>query len=67
MLAVTLFHGGMNHWGRLVVLHPSETGDTVSAVVLTGGQALLAVGLLVVFGPTSLTRGRSESAADSAS
>lgn len=55
MLAVTVFHGGMNVWGRLVVLHPSKTGDTVSGVVLMGGQTLLAVGLLVVFGPTSLT------------
>lgn len=56
VLAVTLFHGGMNVWGRLVALHPAETGETISAVLITGSQLLLAVVLVVVFGATSLTR-----------
>lgn len=58
VLAVTLFHAGVNVWDRLVALHPSETGETISAVLVAGSQLLLAVVLVVTFGGASLTRTR---------
>lgn len=57
LLAVTLFHGGLNVWGGLVALHPSETGETISAVAITGTQVLLALVLVVAFGAATLSGG----------
>lgn len=65
LLAVTLFHGGVNVWGSLVALHPSETGETSSAVAITGTEVLLAVILVVVFGAATLVRDGTELPADS--
>ena len=55
LLAVTLFHSGLNVSGSLVALHPSETGETISAVAIAGTQVLLAIVLVVVFGAVTLT------------
>lgn len=55
VLAVTLLHAGFNIWGRLLGAHPLVTGDVVSGYVLSAGNVLLAVLLVVVFGARSLT------------
>lgn len=56
VIAVTVFHAGLNVWGRLVLLHPNVTGDWLSAVAMTGGNVLVALALLVVFGGARLAR-----------
>ena len=58
VLAVTLFHAGFNVWGRLIALHPSETGELLSAFVMTAGNAVVALGLVLVYGGATLTRSR---------
>lgn len=50
VLAVTLLHAGLNIWGPLVALHPAETGEVISAYVLTAGWVIVAVSLVIVFG-----------------
>lgn len=59
VLAVTLFHAGFNVWGRLVALHPSETGEVLSAYVIAGGNVVVALVIVVVYGGATLTRSRS--------
>lgn len=56
VLAVTLLHAGLNIWGRLVALHPAETGEVLSAYVLTAGWGIVAIGLVILFGGRTLTR-----------
>jgi hypothetical protein len=51
------FHSGINVWGSLIALHPSETGEPISAVAITGPQVLLAVVLVVAVGAPTLSRG----------
>lgn len=55
ILAVTLLHAGLNVWGPLVALHPDETGDPLSAYVMAGGYAVLALLLVLAFGGETLT------------
>lgn len=55
VLAVTLFQAGLNVWGRLVALHPNETGETMSAFFIAGGQGVLAVILILAFGWKTLS------------
>ena len=56
VLAVTLLHAGLNIWGPLVALHPAETGEVLSAYVLTAGWAIVAVSILILFGGKQFTR-----------
>ena len=56
VLAVTLLHAGLNIWGPLVALHPAETGEVLSAYVLTVGWAIVVVSLVIVFDGKSFTR-----------
>lgn len=56
VLAVTLLHTGLNIWGPLVALHPAETGDVLSAYILTAGWVLVAVSLVVVSGRKLFTQ-----------
>lgn len=56
VLAVSLFHAGMNVWGPLVALHPAETGDVRSAYVLAAGWGLVAIALVLVYGGETLSR-----------
>lgn len=55
VLAVTLLHAGLNIWGPLVALHPAETGEIISAYVLTAGWIIVAVSLVIVFGGNLFT------------
>lgn len=56
VLAVTLLHAGLNIWGPLVALHPAETGEALSAYLLTAGWVIVAVSLVIVFGGKLFTR-----------
>ena len=56
VLAVTLLHAGLNIWGPIVALHPAETGEILSAYVLTAGWGLVAVSLVMLFGRGLFTR-----------
>lgn len=56
VLAVTLLHAGLNIWGPLVALHPAETGEVLSAYMLTAGWVIVAVSLVIVFGGKLITR-----------
>jgi membrane protease YdiL (CAAX protease family) len=57
VLAVTLLHAGYNFWGPMVALHPSQTGNDLSAYLLTGFDVAFAVVLVLAFGASTL-RGR---------
>jgi membrane protease YdiL (CAAX protease family) len=56
VLAVTLLHGGLNVWGQFVAVHPAETGDPLSGVVMVVVVTFVAVVLVSVYGPRTLAR-----------
>lgn len=56
VLAVTVMHGLFNIVGQFVALHPSVTGDPLSAYVIAGVNLVVALAILAVYGQTSFTR-----------
>ncbi|MFC7251485.1 CPBP family intramembrane glutamic endopeptidase [Halomicroarcula sp. GCM10025324] len=56
VLAVTLFHGLFNTLGPFIALHPSVTGNPLSAYVLAGVNVTFAVIILALYGTASFTR-----------
>ena len=58
VLAVTLFHGLFNTLGPFIALHPSVTGNPLSAYVLVGANLTVALAILAVYGTRSFTRPR---------
>lgn len=58
VLAVTLFHAGTNIWGRLIGAFPVVTGEVVSGYILSTGNVVVAVLLVVLYGTRSLTDSR---------
>lgn len=54
VLAATLLHAGYNFWGPLVSLHPAQTGNPLSAYLITGLDVVLAVALVLAFGAATL-------------
>lgn len=56
VLAATVFHGLLDTIGPFVVLHPSVTGTALSAGTLVSIYLVLALVIVLTYGPRSFTR-----------
>lgn len=56
VLAVTVFHGLLNTLGAFVALHPSVTGEPLSAYVIAGVNVVFAVVVFAAYRRTATTR-----------
>ena len=54
VLAVTLLHGGFNVVAQFVPVHPSNTGDVLSGVMMVAVVTVVAVVLVAVYGARTL-------------